>query len=69
MKINMGKNDRAIRMLLAITAVVLYYMDVITGTGAYIALILAAVFLITSYFGICPLYSLFGINTCPKKKA
>jgi predicted membrane protein len=68
MKINMGRNDRTIRMFLAVIAVLLYFMNVISGTFGFIALILAVVFLTTSFFGTCPLYSIFGINTCEKKK-
>jgi len=31
-------------------------------------LVIAGVFVLTSLLSVCPLYSLFGINTCQVKK-
>jgi hypothetical protein len=67
MKVNMGGADRTIRVLIALAIAVLYITNVITGTLGIILLILAGVFLFTSVIGFCPLYTLFGIRTCPKK--
>lgn len=64
MTINMGSADRIIRPLLAVVFVVLYFTGIVTGTLGIILLVLAAVFLLTSIVGICPLYSLLGVNTC-----
>jgi hypothetical protein len=61
----MGKADRAIRPLIAIAFIALYFTGIITGTLGIVLLVLAGVFLLTSIVGICPLYSLFGIRTCP----
>ncbi len=68
MKQNMGRPDRIIRILVAILFVVLWFTHTVTGMAGYVLLILAGVFLITSIVGSCPLYSLFGINTCNRKK-
>jgi hypothetical protein len=46
---------------------VLYYTGILTGIPALILIVLAAVFLLTSFMGVCPLYVLLGINTCPVK--
>ncbi|MBK9270122.1 MAG: DUF2892 domain-containing protein [Saprospiraceae bacterium] len=65
---NMGSSDKSIRVIIAFTIAVLYFMNVITGTIAIVALILAIVFLATSFIGFCPLYYPFGFNTCSKKE-
>lgn len=67
MKKNMGSIDRIIRIALAAIFAVLYFNNVVTGTLGIVLLILGAVFLLTSLVSSCPLYSLFGISTCPIK--
>lgn len=67
MKKNMGGADRIVRFLLALTVIVLYYFKVIDGTLAYVLLALSAIFIITSFVSFCPLYTLFGLNTCKIK--
>lgn len=62
----MGNVDRVIRILVALLVVILYFTHVITGTLAVILLILAGVFVVTSFIGFCPLYTLFGFNTVKK---
>jgi len=67
MKKNMGTLDKAIRIAVAVVIVVLFFIKVLTGIAGYILLALAAIFLLTSLFGVCPLYIPFGINTSGKK--
>jgi len=67
MKHNMGNADRIVRVLIAAVIAVLYYTNIITGTLAYILLAVAGIFVLTSLIGSCPLYSLFGINSCSAK--
>lgn len=69
MKKNMGAADRIIRSLIAAAIVVLYLTNVITGVLGYVLLIVAGIFLLTSLVSLCPLYSLFGINTCGHKQS
>jgi len=66
MKKNMGNFDRVLRIILAIVVAILIYMEILTGTAAIILGVIAGIFLITSIFGICGLYSVVGINTCKK---
>ncbi len=67
MKANMGSADRIIRILIAAVIAVLYFAtDYITGTLGIILLIVAGIFLFTSFVSFCPLYFPLGINT--KKK-
>lgn len=67
MKVNMSSADRIIRLILVILVAVLYYTGTISGTLAIVLGVLAAIFLLTSLVGFCPLYTLFGIST--KKKS
>jgi len=68
MKKNMGTADRIIRSVIALIVAALYFSGVITGTIGMVLLILAIVFVLTSLVSFCPLYTLFGISTCPAKK-
>jgi hypothetical protein len=67
MKSNMSSTDRIGRVIFAVLVVLLWMMDIITGTVATTLLILGAIFVATSAIGFCPLYTLFGMNT--KKSA
>lgn len=67
MKTNMGGIDRILRIIIALIIGYLYYTGAITGTLGIILIVLAAVFALTSLLGFCPLYTLFGFNTCKKK--
>ncbi len=63
MKKNMGLIDRSLRTLLAIVVAALYLGHQIRGVAALILGIFAVIFLVTSFVGFCPLYSLLGIST------
>ena len=67
MKLNMGNTDRIIRVVVAIVLGILYFTGQVTGTFGMVALVLAAVFILTSLVGTCPLYLPFGIRTNSKK--
>ncbi|MGM0588515.1 MAG: YgaP family membrane protein [Bacteroidota bacterium] len=66
MKNNMGTADKAIRSIVAIVAVVLYALEIVTGTWGYVMLAVAAIFFLTSFMSFCPLYVPFGLNTGKK---
>lgn len=68
MKKNMGTADRTIRTILAVVFAVLYFTNVITGTLGIVLMVLAAVFLLTSFISFCPLYAPFGLKTCPTER-
>ena len=63
MKKNMNTVDRGIRIALALTAGVLIALGVITGPLAIVIGVFAVVFLITSFFAVCPIYTIMGIST------
>ena len=66
MKKNMGGTDRMIRIVIAIIAAILYFTGTVPGTLGIILLVVAGVFLLTSFLNFCPLYTVLRINT--KKK-
>ena len=67
MKKNMSTADRAIRILIATIIAVLYFTNSISGGIAIVLGIFSVIFVITSSISFCPLYKIFGINTCKKK--
>lgn len=67
MKTNMGKMDRMIRLFIAAVCIALYANNAVSNTGGIILLCLTVVLVLTSLLSYCPLYSLLGISTCPKK--
>lgn len=68
MKKNLGIVDKRIRIMVAIIVAVLYYLNIIEGTLAYILMAVAIIFLITSLINFCPLYKIFGFNSCKIQK-
>ncbi len=67
MKANMGKTDKTIRLIVALTLVTLYFTNVITGNLGIVLLAFAVILLITTLINFCPLYTPWGINTNKKK--
>ena len=65
----MGSFDRVTRIVVAVIIGFLYFGGILTGTLGIILLVLAGIFLLTSLVSFCPLYTLFGINTCPRTKS
>lgn len=64
----MGMADRIVRVILAIVMGYLYFTSVVSGWLGVVLLILAVVFVLTSFISFCPLYAPFGISTCKTKK-
>ena len=68
MKKNMGSVDRIIRILVAVVIAILYFTQVINGTIAVVLLVLAGIFVATSFMSFCPLYLPFGLSTIKKEQ-
>jgi hypothetical protein len=68
MKKNMSNTDRGIRLLVAAVLVMLYFSGTVTGVFGIIALVLAAIFTLTSLISFCPVYTLLGLNTKSRTK-
>lgn len=62
---NVGSIDKNIRIILGIVLLSLFF--ILEGNLRYIGFI-GIIPILTGLFGSCPLYSIFGINTCPVKK-
>ncbi|WP_395688637.1 DUF2892 domain-containing protein [Caenimonas koreensis] len=60
MKVNEGTLDRAVRVVVGLVLIGLAATNTI-GMWGYIGVVP----LLTGAVGMCPLYTLLGINTCP----
>ena len=59
----MGVLDRSIRIIIAVVLFLLFFTNVIGGLLGILLLVVASIFLLTSFVSFCPLYSLLGIKT------
>lgn len=64
MKQNVGGIDKMIRIFIAIVCSVLFITGTVSGTVGYIVLAVGAIMLGTAMLNFCPLYRIFGLNTC-----
>jgi hypothetical protein len=62
MNVNVGNADRALRIVLGLLLIGLAFFGTI-GAWGYLGVIPLA----TGLLSRCPAYSIFGINTCPRK--
>jgi hypothetical protein len=71
MSSNVGPIDRVVRFVVAALAVVAAVAVGVGTVGGIILLVVGGVMLVTGLVGFCPLYRVFGVNTCklPKAKA
>ena len=59
----MGTIDKAVRIIAALAIAGLYFSGILPATVAIVLLVLAGVFILTSFMSFCPLYYPFGIST------
>ena len=63
---NMGRFDRVVRLVIA--AALLFgafgAAPPLSSVLFWLAVIVAVVFVVTALAGFCPLYRIFGLNTC-----
>lgn len=67
MKKNVGNGDRFLRIMIGIIALILVMGNVVEGALMWIALAVGIIMVVTSSIQFCPLYTLFGFNTCKVK--
>lgn len=60
---NMSSTDRWIRLVIAVVLIWLNYTAVITGAWNTVAWIVAAILVVTSAIGYCPIYQILKIST------
>jgi hypothetical protein len=63
LRTNEGSIDRLLRVLVGLALIAIVFVGPQTPWGW-----LGLIPLITGLFGFCPLYRLFGINTCPARR-
>lgn len=68
MKANMGTADKIIRIIVAIAIAGMYFANLISGTIAIVLLVIAGIFILTSFISFCPLYLPFGLSTRKKSE-
>jgi len=69
MTVNVGTLDRIARAALGVVLLYLAFFSGITlfdGAAKYIAAIVGVVMLATAAMRSCPIYTIFGIKTCPR---
>jgi hypothetical protein len=64
MKTNVGNIDRILRIVIGLVLIALTLTGTI-GVWGWIGVVLIA----TAAMGFCPLYTLVGFSSCPKKQA
>ena len=60
---NVGREDRVIRIVVAIVLGVLAYLDVLPGAGTIVLAVLAVYLLLSGLFSRCLFYKLADIDT------
>jgi hypothetical protein len=68
MKTNEGTVDRIIRAVVGVAALLGAFAMGAGSIAFVLLLVVGAILLVTAAVGFCPLYRVFGINTCPVAK-
>jgi hypothetical protein len=63
MQVNIGSIDKSVRIVAGLVLLSLVFL--LEGKARWFGLI-GLVPLVTAFTGFCPLYTLLGVNTCPK---
>ncbi|MFN3646207.1 MAG: DUF2892 domain-containing protein [Gemmobacter sp.] len=67
LKTNVGGIDRILRIVVGLALIAGFFLN--TEASMRWLYLIGIVPLATGLFSTCPLYSIFGINTCPMKKS
>ncbi|MCB4792605.1 MAG: DUF2892 domain-containing protein [Elusimicrobia bacterium] len=65
---NIGTLDSILRIVIALTLGLLYLKGFISGIFGVILLIIAFILFMTSFVGLCPIYSILKISTAKKEE-
>lgn len=63
MTINMASWDRIVRFVVALLFGYLFFTKMVTGVVGVVLLVIAIIFLLTSFVGFCPLYRVVNFST------
>ncbi|PKQ32779.1 MAG: DUF2892 domain-containing protein [Actinobacteria bacterium HGW-Actinobacteria-2] len=64
---NVGNTDKVVRAAIGVIALVAAFLIGITSGWGIVLAVVAVIALVTAAVGFCPLYRVFGINTCATK--
>jgi hypothetical protein len=67
MTCNVGGIERPIRIVLGLVLIAIGSFADLPPVGAGIALVAGTIALVTGVIGFCPVWALFGLNSCPTK--
>ena len=67
MTCNLGGIERPIRMVLGLVLIAIGSFADLPPVGTGIAFVAGTIALVTGVIGFCPVWALFGLNTCPTK--
>ncbi len=65
-KKNIGNTDRVLRIIAGAALLIAFFMN--AGGSYNWVLLIGVIPLATGLMSSCPLYSIFGLSTCPLKK-
>lgn len=65
MACNVGGVERPIRIVVGVIALGIGAFAGLPPVGTGVALVVGTIALVTGAIGFCPLWTIFGINTCP----
>jgi len=63
MAINVGPEDRVVRIIAGIGLAVLGYLQVLPPTASIVLYVLAAYLVLTGLLRMCPIYKMIGVDT------
>ena len=69
MECNLGKTERRIRVFLGVVLLGIAGLTMLPEWGSGLAFVLGIVALFSGVARFCPLWKVFGINTCERKHA
>lgn len=64
MKSNVGGADRTVRIIVGIALLLVGLVAPLEMTWRIVALVIAAIALVTAFVRFCPINAMLGINTC-----
>ena len=68
MKINVGSIDKVIRIIIAVVAIYVAYKGMVASPWTFVLYAVAAIMVLTALAGRCPIFAIFGINSCKIKE-
>ena len=65
LKKNVGNIDRILRAIIGIAGLAAFFLVATIGILHWIFLVVGVIGLATSLMSSCPIYTIFGLRTCP----